>query len=369
MGRQVVVIGPAYLDRVLRIDQPLTGDSAAPPLDQSIEGHWKFAKTHSVTLRDPAGGVIAITPPPDWPGPWGEVALECPIRPGSSGRLDIAAVSWQDDLGGMGAGFASALGGVLHSALGLESDPASRLIAEMLDRYGIEHDVIRVPDRPADWTLLISSGSCGDKLAIGFRGCHAAIDPGEIARRAQVPCDLMVVAGLPNPLARAALSTSGSTTRLFAPAMRNMTDARKPIRDFAGRVHILCCNRAEWEALEDPEAIAHQVPIVAVTDGPRGIELRFTAPGERSSRLAVPAFPRSRPPRDTNRAGEAFASAFVMALMERGWRGDARDVNADLVQEAAARGAAAAALELDLLEFGFPGPAEIDRALEAGIID
>ena len=41
-NRRVSVFGPAYLDRVLRVDQPLLDPALGPPLDQSVEGAWKF---------------------------------------------------------------------------------------------------------------------------------------------------------------------------------------------------------------------------------------------------------------------------------------------------------------------------------------
>ena len=41
-NRRVSVFGPAYLDRVLRVDRPLDRSGIGPPLDQSVDGEWKF---------------------------------------------------------------------------------------------------------------------------------------------------------------------------------------------------------------------------------------------------------------------------------------------------------------------------------------
>src|SRR5262249_50301009 len=153
--------------------------------------------------------------PPDWPGPPGTIRIRAPIRPGLSGRRCARARSWSEDLGGMGAGYAAALGGGLHSALGPDGDPTSRAIGERIRQYGIAHRPIRVPDRPADWTLLISSGEHGDKLPIGFRGCHAALEVPELSRRAAEDSDLLVVAALPNPLVDAVLRSSNARTRFL----------------------------------------------------------------------------------------------------------------------------------------------------------
>ena len=109
----------------------------------------------------------------------------------------------------MGAGYAAALGGRLCSALGSESDPTSQAISQRLADLGIFHDPIRVFDHSADWTLLITSGEFGDKLPIGFRGCHAALAPEALDSRAARPCDLRVVASLPNRLAARVLGRAG----------------------------------------------------------------------------------------------------------------------------------------------------------------
>lgn len=368
-GRRVLVFGPAYLDRILRVDRPLVAGDQGPPIDQSVEGAWKFGESEAIEVIDPEGFSLEITPPPGWPGPRGEIRLQGPIREGGTGRRRLRALAWSDDLGGMGAGYASALDGVLHSALGPSDDPTSRAIAGLISRYRIEHRPLRVPGRPADWTLLITSGEFGDKLPIGFRGCHAALDPNELAGRSGEACDVLVVAALPNPHAEAVLRSSPAPTRFFAPALRNMSDRRDPVARFADRIHLLSCNRMEWETLEDREAVASGVPIVAVTDGSRGVEIRFMDPTGQSRRIRRDAFPRSRPPRDTNRAGEAFASTFLATLLDDGWTGASGEVDEAQVGQAADRAAAAAAIELDLTEFGFPGGDEVEAAIRAGRVD
>jgi ribokinase len=265
----------------------------------------------------------------------------------------------------MGAGFAAALGGELISALGPEDDPTSRAVADRLARAGVAHRPIRVPDRPADWTLLITSAGFGDKLPIGFRGCHAALPglPGDI----DGACDLRVVASLPNRLAAEALRKPGAAVRVFAPAMRNMLDRDVPLSRFARSIDVLACNRHEWESLADREEVAWRVSILAITDGPRGSVVRFTTPTGEVGCVEVPAFPRSRPPRDTNRAGESYAATLLTALLDGGWQPGIAEPA--LVRTAAGRASAAAALVLDRADFGFPTPDEIDDALRAGRVD
>jgi sugar/nucleoside kinase (ribokinase family) len=356
-----LIFGPAYLDRVVRVDRPLVAPAfGGRPLDGSVDGRW-LEPGEGLTLLDPLGNRLTLELPGDWPGPTGLVGLSRPLSTSGGGwsRL-VRSIAWQDDLGGMGAGFASALGGELISALGPESDPASQSIAGLLARLAISHHPIRV-DHPADWTLLVTSGEHGDKLPIGFRGCHAALpDLGEWSSRF---APLRLVASLPNRLASEALR-GPATIHAFAPALRNMLDRDPPVSSFAESIDILTCNRGEWETLADREQVAWQVSILVITDGPNGATLRFTTPEGEAGHLTIPAFPRSTPPRDTNRAGEAFAATLLSTLVETGWTPGTTPP--DLAQRAAERAAAAAALVLDRIDFGFPTPGEVDDALRAG---
>ncbi|SIO61061.1 ribokinase [Singulisphaera sp. GP187] len=361
MTRRTLVFGPAYLDRILRVNQPLLASDGGGPLDQSVDGRLRFGP--GLTLVDPDGGLMELELPADWPGPTGRVELWRTVAPpGSSLRRTVRGISWSDELGGMGAGFAAALGGDLVSALGAEADRTSQVVATQLLRHGIPHHPIRFPEHPADWTLLITSGKFGDKLPIGFRGCHAALT--SLAPWVDQSCALRVVAGLPNRIAAQALRAPGAGVRVFAPAMRNIIDRDCPISRFAEAVDVLSCNRHEWEQLADREEVAWKLSVLAITEGADGCVIRFTNPVGEAISLRVPAFPRSRPPRDTNRAGEAFASTLVASLLDGGWEPGVTEES--LIRAAAERASAAAALVLDRLEFGFPTPREIDAALVVG---
>jgi ribokinase len=359
---RVQVFGPAYLDRVLRVDRSLSGDPRTP-LDQSVDGTLTFADGPTLTLRDPAGSTLTLQPPPGWPGPIGRIDLNA--RMGDDPDVwtrSARGTAWNDDLGGMGAGFAAALGGELVHALGADDDPVSAQVIELLRENGVRSRPVRVDGVSADWTLLVTSGAFGDKLGVGFRGCHLAMPtPRGVGASGSA---LRVVAALPNPLAEAILREPGATVRVFAPAVRNMTDAAAPASRLADAVDLWCCNRREWEALEDRERVAWAVSVLAVTDGPRGSEVRFTTPEGEAGRITVPAFPRSRPPVDTNRAGEAYAAALVATLLDAGWSSGVFDPA--VVTRAAVRASAAAALVLDNPGFGFPDDPAIDRAVQAG---
>ncbi len=361
MKRRTMVFGPAYLDRVLHVDRPLVDHDSGPPLDQSVDGSWKFGA--GLTLIDPVGAELIVELPPDWPGPTGTVCLSRSFRAGPpSSPRKVNGLSWHDDLGGMGAGYASAFQGELISALGGETDPMSQAIVHKLEEIGIAHHPIRIEDQAADWTLLITSGRFGDKLPVGFRGCHARLT--SLSPWKDKPCDLRVVAALPNALAADILRGSGASVRFFAPAMRNMVDDTHPISGFVEAIDVMSCNRHEWNQLRDREQVAWSVSILSITDGAQGSEVRFTSPTGEPGAIRVGAFPRDRPPRDTNRAGEAYAATLVSALMDQGWRGGV--IEEAVVLHAALRASAAAALELDLIKFGFPNREEIDDALRKG---
>lgn len=361
MVRRTQVFGPAYLDRVVRVDQPLVESHDRAPLDQSVDGQLRFGP--GLILADPDGGSMELQLPADWPGPTGTISLSrTVVAPPASMRRNVRVVSWRDDLGGMGAGFAAAFGGELISALGGEFDGTSQVISSLLKNFGVDHHPIRFPEHSADWTLLITSGPYGDKLPIGFRGCHAAIT--SLAPWLEQPCSLRVVAGLPNRIASEALRAQGADVRFFAPAMRNILDQACPIAGFAESIDILSCNRHEWDQLAHREEVAWKLSVLAITEGADGSVVRFTNPVGEPISLRIPAFRRCRPPGDTNRAGETFASTLVTTLLEGGWSPGVAEES--LVRTAAERASAAAALVLDRLDFGFPTAAEIETALTAG---
>ncbi len=370
--RTCQVFGPAYLDRVLRVDRPLHDPGTGSPLDQSVEGRWRFDSGAGLALVDRDGGRIGIELPDDWPGPFGDVELADPLRRSPTGAAEnrfVRAIAWQDDLGGMGAGYASALDARLVSALGDEDDPFTRIIERLLALHGIRHQAVRIAGQPADWTLLVTSGPHGDKLPIGFRGCHAALRETDLIGLIEPSSDLRAVASLPNPLASALLREPGARVRFFAPTLRNMRDASFPVSRFAGSIDVLSCNRREWESLADREEVAWRVSVLSITDGPQGSLVRFTMPDGEPGYIEVPAFPRDQPPRDTNRAGEAYAATLINSLLDLGWEPGAGVVEEELVRTSAVRASAAAALVLDRLDFGFPTPVEIDQALRAGRIE
>ena len=369
MSRRVLVFGPAYIDRVLRVDRPLLPSHLGGPLDLSVGAIRMTERKGSAGIEcvDSNQGTIEIAPSEHWPTDEGStILLDRPLVPDAGPWSHwVQGIASIDDLGGMGAGFAAALGGVLVSALGDSGDENSERIESLLREVGIEHRPVRVPGTSADWTLLITSGPFGDKLPIGFRGCHSSLldYPGPKDFRP----DVFLVASMTNALVEASLIAVPARVRVFAATLRNMTDTTVPVSQFAEHINFLCCNRQEWEAMADQEAVVDRIPLISITDGPAGGLVRYRDSSGTAKQHHEPAFPRDRPPRDTNRAGECYASTLISTLLDQDWSpGPVRD---DLIQTACRRAAAAAALVIDNERFGFPTPEQISQAIARGRIE
>ena len=162
------------------------------------------------------------------------------------------------------------------------------------------------------------------------------------------------MASLPNRLAARVLGAPARAAASSLPRCGTCSIATAPFRSFARSIDILSCNRQEWETLEDREEVAWQVSILVVTDGPAGSSVRYTNPGGEARMLHVPVFPRRHPPRDTNRAGESYAATLLSTLLDHGWDAASGVVDDALIRTAAQRASAAAALQLDRVDFGFP---------------
>jgi len=356
---KVETFGPAYLDRVLAVEEPLL-PAGRGVVDLGGDGCWISRTETTIRVVDSDGFELEMDPPPAYPGPRGVVLLKGSIGGGQGVHRHVRATSWSDDLGGMGAGFAAALGGRLICVLGGDENGTSRAVRALLVRHGIDAQPVCLPGSEGDWTLLITSGGYGDKLPVGFRGCHAAAAPGLLAARAAA-CDLRVVAGLSNAQAAALLAAPGARLRLFAPSLRNMLDRSPSVLDLASSIDILSCNIQEWGAVADREEIAWRVSILIVTDGPRGATIRHTLPDGNPRKRHIPAAQAASPPRDTNHAGEAFAAAFVQTLLEQRWDGSSGVIEPALVDLAAEHARAAGALVIERTGFSFPTPAEIEQ--------
>src|SRR4051795_3908858 len=89
MGLRASVFGPAYLDRVLRVDCPLHDPATGLPLDQSVDGVGRFREGSMLELREPSRHVIEVGLPDGWPGPAGVIELSHDLSAGPPGRRRV----------------------------------------------------------------------------------------------------------------------------------------------------------------------------------------------------------------------------------------------------------------------------------------
>ncbi len=366
------VYGPVYLDYVLRVDGPLLPPELETTVDRSarvLSGQLDAPIAGgSLTIADETGRHLIFEGRPGVAIPSGFIEIEGSLS--DRGSLDLrqhlTALSITEDLGGMGAGFAKALDGDLHAILGDQAERSTQKVQELIKQADLRATISYVHGKPSDSTLLISSGPHGDKLAIGFRGCLDKVDLGSSDAFWSGRERLRVVAGWPNDLTAIALKSAEQSLRLFAPNARNLRDGF--IYQFAESdwINLLCLNRGEWELLNDHPRLKRAIPMISVTDGPQGASVFLRSLDDSVKTLRVDSFPRERPPRDTNRAGEAYAATLVATLIQEGWSGGVAD--SEVVEIAIRRASAAAALVLDLVAFGFPSDEQIDEAVERGFV-
>jgi sugar/nucleoside kinase (ribokinase family) len=215
----------------------------------------------------------------------------------------VELVEVREQLGGMAAGFALALGGRLVTPFGDDSQ-APRL-REILGKARLPYTECVASAAATDTTDLILSDTA-EKLAIGTRDASLRIGACKLLAEAE-SANVIIVAGLPNNTAAHVLKAAGGWT-VFAPSLRN---ARGP--DFveaAREANMLTLNEREWQAAGSPDELRTTCDCIVVTRGPRGARALLA-----KHAVEVPAL-RPRQIQDPNRAGEAFAAGFVAALLE-----------------------------------------------------
>ncbi|MHB9024328.1 MAG: carbohydrate kinase family protein [Armatimonadota bacterium] len=362
---QILVYGPAYIDLVLEIDRPLL---PAPDvlLDQSLPAA-RIVPGDAGTLRvlGPTGDHLVFHLSPEQTGEAATYHLSEPVlaRLQGEGTGQIITGEYPDacmrrQLGGMGAGYARALNGLLRAPIGLrrgKPDTVGCQVLQELARYEIRHQPCFLPDCPSDTSLIILT-TRGDKLAIGLRQAMVRWRATDDDRALAAQAGALVFCGAPNGLMAEVLCHGSTAPVMCAPAMRNVLDAEVPLAGLASRIHYLTLNALEWAHLEGKERLRETVPVISVTDGPRGSRIFFSG-----DELAVPAVPRSTPA-NTNRAGETYGVVFFRTLlrecpdfMQPG------NAQAPLVELAARLASTQAARQLDYEGFAFPPDDEIEK--------
>ena len=82
--------GPAYLDRVLRVDRPLCDRASGLPWIRAPRESGGSRESSTLGSSIPAGLEIEIALPDGWPGPSGKVRCARPLREGAERPPDRA---------------------------------------------------------------------------------------------------------------------------------------------------------------------------------------------------------------------------------------------------------------------------------------
>jgi len=377
---KVEVIGPAYLDEIIEVEGALCGDewlrAALPGVTGPVRiDYTRTEATRSVcdepgvalVVESPGGDRIRVTDPGCAAGRKLVTSEQRLVDVGSLRRLAgaegereiplldtrVARRAVRSQLGGMGAGYALALGGRLVLPVGSsegKTDEEGGLICGLLGDSGIPFSAVPVEGAETDVTTLLWS-TAGDKLPVGRRSASLKVSTGALLARAGTP-DICVVTSLPNETARKLLAALPGWT-VFTPSMRNVRQG--PLAETAGLADAMSMNRTEWSSVPDRDAVEEHCPLIAVTDGPRGASVGFRTARDTREWVDVPAAQVTQV-LDANHAGEAFTAGFLGALIEMMGLEGLREgrYRAETVREAARQGCLAAALELGIRELRFP---------------
>jgi len=341
------IFGPAYLDVVLTLDRPLL--AGGPVLDQSLPAARLTPRDDGVLeVVGPTGDRLVCLLPPDQ----AEFAASCELcepvlartQPGRivTGEYPVASAVRQ--LGGMGAGYAKALDGLLRMPIG--DDAVGREVLQLLAAHEIDAVPALLPDCPSDTSLLLQSPQ-GDKLAIGVRQAMVRWQVTSEDHALAAEASALVFCGAPNALMATVLEGAPDIPVMCAPALRNVCDRSVPLARLAAKIGYLTLNALEWSQMDGAEEMRRQVPVITVTEGAQGSRILL---GEREIRIPATPF---EGPADTNRAGETYAATFFRALLAA-CPEFPRGVTIEAAEHSGRLAAVQAAKQLAMREFGFP---------------
>jgi sugar/nucleoside kinase (ribokinase family) len=354
-----LIFGPAYLDITLFINGRLIPGDLQITVDQSLAASSMEHRTDGIVfLSGTSGDRLCLQLPSDRIDLSSTYHLAEPVLARLLGpdteRFVVGeyqVVNCGVQLGGMGAGYALAFDGKLRVPIGGSAsgpDVSGRDVLSELQKVGIETIATVTSGCASDNTLLLLS-DYGDKLAVGVREALLRWQPSEVDHKMVARAGALVFCGAPNRLIAEILSWKPEIPVMCAPAMRNVCDKDFPFVDLAENIDYLTLNSLEWQYMEGKDHILSSVPVVSVTDGPRGSRIYFGG-GE----LAIPACQRTGPV-NTNRAGETYGSTFFKVLLHYAPEfHNTHSVDVDIALRAGQIATTQADRQLDITGFAFP---------------
>ncbi|MEI6519163.1 MAG: PfkB family carbohydrate kinase [bacterium] len=346
-----VIFGPAYLDTVIKVPGPIVPELPFP-LDQSLPVKPIFPD-NSLTIRltSEIGDYLVINLPVNSPDIGGTYNLREAILSRRCGKdcqpiiNTIFADACFQQLGGMGAGYAKATGGLLRMPLG--DDSLGNRLCDILFSHGIVSKPAILPGHSSDSSLLIQSQT-GDKLAVGFRDALINWQPGEDDITMAQGAKYIIFCGVLNSSMIKILNCDITAPVMFAPAMRNIDDVDCPLADLANKIDYLAMNALEWSHLHRREEIINAIPLITITDGARGCDIYL-----RGKQFFFPALPHPGSV-DTNRAGETYAATIWKAIFHYCPSFPNAEISEELLTHIANLARQQAHRQLDIIEFAFP---------------
>jgi ribokinase len=350
---RIMVFGPAYLDRVLTLTHPLLPAADAPSFDQSLPAvSVEPLAEPRVYLCGPSGDALVFHLPPTSACPGMRFTLQEPVlarlcaeRPVPCVTGDYTVESVLLQLGGMGAGYAKACHGVLRAPFG--ADETGRLVQTLLQEARIDVAPTILPGCQSDTSLIILSPRA-EKLAVGVRDAlrhwRYVDEDYALASKARA----LIFCGAPNAFAVQILGQGLSAAVMYAPSMRNIDESVVPLAALTPYIHYLAMNALEWANLADQQSCLQTIPLISVTDGARGSRVYVHGRVIDIPAVAHPA------PRDTNRAGETYASTLFKALLAVYPDFPHAEIAEDVARWAATAASRQAARQLDITTFDFP---------------
>ncbi len=318
MGIYYLVFGPAYLDVVVETAQPLLPSEPALLLDQSLAATGVTPRDDGLlVVLGPTGDVLRFSLPACHAAAAASYHLAEPVLARLRGaqaqpvRGDYAVARFLTQLGGMGAGYAAAFAGVLCAPVGTEDtrpDATAWQVLDWLAQQQIRTAPAYLPDCASDRSLVLLSAR-GDKLAIGVRQAMVRWRAGKDERALAETADALVFCGAPNVLLAEICSRCPAAPVMCAPALRNVCDTAPSLAELAPYIHYMTMNALEWAQLAQREELRRQVPVISITDGPRGSRIYCS-----EQEFAIPALP-FHGAANTNRAGETYGSTFFKVLL------------------------------------------------------